>query len=194
MKADTIDDALNAVKTVYGALTALDEDKRAFVLRTVGELLGTSLPLDATPKTPSQPQQTPARAALSGPNATIATTTNKQTAKEFLSEKNPVNETQQLICLAYYLTNFMGKPKFKTKDLRVLNAEAGGARFSNPSMTAANAERQGKLLSPGGDGQKQITRHGEDLVKALPDQEAVKQFWRERRKSRKRRSSKAPAK
>ena len=39
MKADTIDDALNAVKTVYGALTALDEDKRAFVLRTVGERL-----------------------------------------------------------------------------------------------------------------------------------------------------------
>jgi hypothetical protein len=194
MKADTIDDALNAVKIIHGALVPLDEVKRAFVLKTVAELLGTSSPLSSTPKTPSQPQQTPAPAPLLGLNATSVGTANKPTAKDFLKEKKPATDTQQIVCLAYYLTHFMDQPKFKTKDLTKLNSDAGGGRLSNPSMTVSNADRQSRLLSPAGSGRKQITARGEELVNSLPNQEAAKTILRALRKYRKRRSLKAPAK
>jgi hypothetical protein len=54
-------------------------------------------------------------------------------------------------------------------------------------MTVSNAERQSGYFTPAGKGWKQITTHGEDLVKALPDQAAVKELWLGHRKPRKRR-------
>jgi hypothetical protein len=52
-------------------------------------------------------------------------------------------------------------------------------------MIVANAVRQNQFLVPGQKGQKQITTLGEEVVNALPDQEAVKAVIAKHRKPRK---------
>src|SRR5437016_5232880 len=64
------------------------------------------------------------------------------TPKQFVSDKRPANDTERILCLAYYLTHYRGTDRFKTKDLTLLNSEAAQPRFSNPSVTARNATYQ----------------------------------------------------
>jgi hypothetical protein len=94
--------------------------------------------------------------------------------KQFMAAKRPANDTERLVCLAYYLTHFRSMPQFKTKDLSLLSREAAQPRFSNPSVTARNATNY-QYLSLAGSGAKQITARGEELVKALPDRPKVKE-------------------
>lgn len=85
-----------------------------------------------------------------------------------------MNETERVVCLAYYLMHHRDTPKFKTRDLTDLNRKAAQPRLSNPSVTARNATNQRYLTLAGG-GHKQITAKGEDLVRALPDREKVRE-------------------
>ena len=117
-------------------------------------------------------------------------------AKEFIVQKQPKNDIERVVCLAYYLTHNENVPQFKTMDLTHLNVKAAQPKLSNPSATARNAATQ-NFLAPAGGGKKQITPKGEALVTALPDRGAVKRaleqhFIRKKRKgkaSRKRKSS-----
>ena len=84
-----------------------------------------------------------------------------------------MNETERLVCLAFYLVHFRQSPQFKTRDVNDLNREAAQPRFSNASVTARNATNQ-RYLTLAGSGQKTITSKGEDLVKALPDRDKVR--------------------
>ena len=192
-KMDTFDQELAAVKTVYGALAPLDERGRSFVLKTVAQRIGTSLSLDEIQKRREDQDQRPP--LQNGPEARSAAppTPSGQTPKEFLREKSPRSEVHRIACLAYYLAHSKGQPQFKAKDLSQLNSDAGQSPMSNPSVTVANAEKGG-LLAPVGQGKKQITTLGEDVVNALPDQAAVKDVMSVRRKSRKRRAKKVAAK
>jgi hypothetical protein len=188
-KVDTFDQELAGIKTVYEALAPLDDRGRRFVLKTVAERLGTSLSLDENhQQREDQDQRPPLR---SGPEARSAAppTPSGQTPKEFLREKSPTSEVHRIACLAYYLTHSKGQSQFKTKDLSQLNIDAGQSPMSNASVTVANAEK-GRLLAPVGRGKKQITTLGEDVVKALPNREAVKAAMSARRKPRKRRAKK----
>ena len=178
---------------MYEALAPLDERGRRFVLKTVAERLGTSLSLDENHQhREDQDQRTSLR---SDPEARSAAppTPSGQTPKEFLREKSPTSEVHRIACLAYYLTHLKCQPQFNTKDLSLLNSEAGLTRMSNASTTVANAEKSG-LLTLLGHGKKQITALGEDVVKALPDRSAVKLVMSARRKPRKRRAKKDAAK
>jgi hypothetical protein len=94
-------------------------------------------------------------------------------AKQFVAEKRPANDTERLLCLAFYLTHYLRMDRFKTKDLTTLNRDAAQPRFSNATVTARNATYQQYLTLAGG-GQKLITPRGEELVKALPDRQKVK--------------------
>ena len=94
--------------------------------------------------------------------------------KEFIKEKSPTTDVQRVACLAYYLAHHRGQPHFKTEDITKLNTEAAYPRFSNAAVSVKNATNQNKFLTQAGKGNKQITGYGEDVVEALPDQNAVK--------------------
>jgi len=94
-------------------------------------------------------------------------------AKHFYSSKKPTTDIERVTVLAYFLTYAQDKPHFKTIDLTKTNTEAAGPRLSNATYAARNAVTNG-LLALAGKGQKQITTLGEDVVKALPDRDAVK--------------------
>jgi hypothetical protein len=96
------------------------------------------------------------------------------TPKSFLAEKKPRNETERIVCLAYYLAHYRHMQQFKTRDLSDLNRDAAQPKLSNPSVTARNATMANYLALAGG-GRKLVTARGEDLVKALPDRDKVKE-------------------
>lgn len=99
----------------------------------------------------------------------------KLTPKDFLRSKRTTTDLERFICLAFYLANVRDVQHFKTRDITALNTEAAGAKFSNAATTANNAVNQSGFLSHAGGGKKPLTTLGEDVVKALPDREAVGQ-------------------
>jgi hypothetical protein len=157
---------LEALGAILKALGPLSEEARKFVLRTASDRLGIASVLD-TPKdrsgSVSNTNSTPQSGGLEGTSP-----------KDFLRAKRPLTELQRIVCLAFYLTNALGKRHFKTQDLTALNTEAAGGKFSNASMTVQNATTQSHFLAPGPKGTKQITPLGEEYVEALPDQDAAK--------------------
>jgi hypothetical protein len=95
-------------------------------------------------------------------------------AKTFIKSKNPNSETQRVACLAYYLNHARDVAAFKTAEITKLNTEARGPDF-NTTRAIDNAARAAcGFLSPIGKGQKQLTAFGEEIVEALPSQEAVR--------------------
>jgi len=175
-------DAAAAVKAVYDSLTPLDENVRGFVLATVAALLGKS-------------QQTQAGASATGAVSKdsaldkMAPAQGSVTAQAFIKTKQPKSERERVLCLAYYLTHHKNQPKFKTRELTLLNSQAGEPDLSNGSMIVSNLEKQ-RLLGQTGRGYKRITNHGDAVVEALPDREAVKVAFSQRRKPYKRKAKK----
>lgn len=171
---------LKALGVVLEALEPLTADQRDFVIVTASARLG----IAAAAATTGAGQGGRHGSGLAGgtPDAAIGKDTSP---RDFIKLKKPNSETQRVICLAYYLTHFRDKAHFKTRDLTNLNTEAAGLKLSNPARTVDNATLLGGYLAPAGQGNKQITPHGEDVVKALPDQEAVKALRREDRPKRK---------
>ena len=170
-KPQTFADELEALGIILGVLEPLDDEKRHFVLKTVSERLGISPITTTVPLTGSVPvsagNQTQPLRSGEVPLANMS-------PKEFLKSKLPSTDAQRIACLAFYLTHARKQNHFKTGDLRKLNTEAAAPKLSNPAVTVMNATAHSRLLSPAGGGKKQITTIGEDLVNALPDQEAVK--------------------
>lgn len=95
-------------------------------------------------------------------------------AKAYMSEKKPGSDIERVTCLAYFLTHYLNSPTFQTRDLSKLNTDAHQPKLSNPTVAVNNASRQ-RYLTPAGGGKKRITTIGEEVVRALPDREAVKQ-------------------
>lgn len=197
MKLVSIDQELESLKIVLHAIEPLDDAQRRFVLKTVAERMGVSMAPACTPT------DSPAHAGGTVPTegqgartgaAESSASLDSQTAKQFIKSKSPKTDVQRVACLAYYLTHARDQPHFKTLDLTRLNTEAGGAPFSNASLAVGNATSQNKFLGSVGQGKKQITSLGEDVVAALPDQEKAKAEQATLRKPRKRKLKKAQAK
>ncbi|MBI2901613.1 MAG: hypothetical protein HYY17_15625 [Planctomycetes bacterium] len=114
--------------------------------------------------------------------------TGVQTPKQFMTVKNPMTGMERVTCLAYYITHYRRRLKFKTRDLTDLNREAAQPVLSNASFAARNAANRG-YLAPAGGGFKLISTIGEALVRALPDrdniQKVLKTIAPRRRKRRK---------
>jgi hypothetical protein len=200
MKVASIDQELESLKTVLHALEPLDETQRSFVLKTVAERMNISMPngFASAGGQERTGRTSPAAGAMPTAGAGGATGSGEllggQTAKQFLKVKMPKTDVQRIACLAYYLTQAKSQSHFKTLDLTKLNTEAGGTPFSNASLAVGNATSLSKFLGSVGQGKKQITALGEDVVAALPDQEAVKAVLAAQRKPRKKRTKKPAAK
>lgn len=189
MKPASLDQELESMKTILHALEPLDETQRRFVLKTAAERMGISgvvlqnVQLNAALK--------PNEQAL-GSIVTPPVSLDGMNAKDFLKAKRPATDVQRIACLAFYLTHSRNQPHFKTRDLTNLNTEGAGGKMSNAAVTVKNATNQNGFLAHAGKGQKQITGLGEDIVNALPEQEAVKKviadaksFVRKKRKPKK---------
>ena len=198
MKAASFDAELKSMKIIHDALEPLDEAQRRFVLKTVAERLGISM---TTGFVPGSSQASAAGGAPTGGGVTppagatgCGGVLDGQTPKQFLKLKMPKTDVQRIACLAHNLTQARSQPHFKTLDLTKLNTDAGGTPFSNASLAVGNATSLSKFLGSVGQGKKQITALGEDVVAALPDQEAVKAVLATHRKPRKKRAKKVAAK
>ena len=109
--------------------------------------------------------------------------------KAFMAKKRPTSEIERITCLAYFLYHNREVHAFKTRDITKLNTEAAQPSFTNASVFARNAVKA-EYLSLAGGGNKQITALGEDVIKALPDRDKVKEAIQKYRSSRKKRPRK----
>lgn len=163
---------IEALNTVLGAIGGLEPAEQTWVLQAaatrVGVSLGTGGPRQGTGSQAGIPA---ARDLATEP-------------KEFLRTKDPKNDVQRVACLAYFLTHQRGTAHFKSRDISTLNTEAAGPRV-NISRAVNNATNQNRYLATAGGGKKQITSLGEDVVKALPDQETVQSLDAQGRPKRK---------
>ena len=169
---------VEALGQVLAALHGLDAGQREWVIASTMTNLGLS-PLQPRPAVPNLP----------GGGTPSGTGTGGASPKEFLRLKNPQTDVQRIACLAYYLTHERQQPHFKTKDITALNTEAAGTKLSNPSFAVGNATKQSQYLAPAGSGKKQITALGEDMVNALPDQDAVRMVGQGRHKKKARKKA-----
>lgn len=163
--ANSFDTEVKALGAVLAALESLDDDQRAFVLKTAAERV--RVPLVTAPIA--------ARVAgpANGAPPVQPGSSDELTPKQFLAAKRPANDVQRIACLAYFLTHERRQQHFKTKDLTALNTEAAGLRVGNPAQAVANATKVSGYLAPAGGGSKQISAIGEAFVQALPDQPAA---------------------
>lgn len=97
------------------------------------------------------------------------------TPREFMRQKRPQGPIQIVACLGKYLSVARGQPRFKSTDLSALYEDtAYSERIRAWPVAVANAQKA-KYLTPGkGHGVKQLSLHGEEVVDALPSQEAVR--------------------
>lgn len=118
---------------------------------------------------------------------------NLGTPRAFLRDKSPQGPIQIIACLGQYLTVARNMPHFKSGDLKSLYSEAAyPERIRSWPVAVANAQKAKYLAAGTGHGVKQLSHHGEDVVNALPNQEAVlalKAAGRQRRDSRRRKPS-----
>jgi hypothetical protein len=168
---ESFDEEIKALGEVLAALAPLGPVGRQFVLRTAAERIRADL--GAQPL--SVEEHHPAVNFVGKPQAGL------QNPKQFLAQRRPVNDVQRIACLGYFLTHerLPPQPHFKTTDLSKLNTEAAQPKIGNAAQAVANATKISRYLAPAGGGKKQITPLGEEVVKALPDQEAVRRALQE---------------
>jgi hypothetical protein len=112
--------------------------------------------------------------------------------KEFIAHKKPTTQYERIACLGYYLTAIRKVTEFGAKEITAINKEAAQQPIANLGQIIADTARKYGYLSAAGGGRKQITAAGEEVVRALPNREAVKAAHAEHRhvKKRKRRAKK----
>lgn len=178
-KLSTEIQALSDVLIALGELE--DEKEKVWVLETAANRIGVAM---------GAPRKLAPIGGLGGESRGSGGMDSSLKPKDFVREKDPKNDVQRVACLAFYLTHFRETAQFKSRDLAALNTEAAGPRI-NMSRAVNNAQNQNAYLAVAGSGNKQITALGEDIVNALPNQEAVKAAEEQKRPKRRK---KKPAK
>jgi hypothetical protein len=110
--------------------------------------------------------------------------------KEFIAQKKPTTQYERIACLAYYLTAVRKMTEFGAEEITAINKEAAQQPISNLGQIINDTTRKYGYLSTAGGGNKQITVVGEDVVKALPNREAVKAAIAAHRPAKKRKRAK----
>jgi hypothetical protein len=182
--SNQLDDAEILAK-VISLLRQLNPESRQRVIETVVTFFNVRLPLSPSPGTETPQPSNPVQLASSAPSS--FSDAQPITAKQFMMEKEPRTDVERIACLAYYLTNYLHTPHFKTLDLSKLNTDAAQPKFSNAAFAADNATKLGYLV-PAVKGHKQLSAAGERFVQLLPDRGAAKAAMaairlRKRRKS-----------
>ncbi len=163
-------DDFELLKRIIECLRPLDDDGKVRLLKSAI----TFLRLDAGFGTGSAGTTQPGASASGSPHLSSSfSTRTEMSPKQFLNEKQPANDIERVVCLAYYLTHFRNMPEFKTLEISKLNTEAAQPKFSNPSVPVDNATRRGFLVATSG-WNKQLGAIGEQFVQALPDRDLAK--------------------
>ena len=100
-------------------------------------------------------------------------------SKNFMNIKKPKNNYQRLACLAYFLQENKGINEFNSKILGEANTEARQTVIPDISVYLTDATAKYRFFTPTKKGKKLLTAIGEAVVKALPDQDKVKQLLKE---------------
>lgn len=155
---------IESFTAVHKALLPLDKESRQRVIDAVLTILGQQVtnPLPAAEVPPATPTTASATIPLN------------ISPEEFVSSKKPKNTYQRLACLAYFLEHREAKAALFAKDLEMANQAARQVKISNLKVFLDGATRAHGFFTPIGKGKKQLTARGAAVVKALPDQEAVK--------------------
>jgi hypothetical protein len=158
----------NILTEVLSALEKADKDGQKRILKSAVVFLDISLDDGCFRSTQSE--------ALSSSDVQRGVSFSEDrsmSAKDFMHDKSPKTDIERIACLAYYLTHYKDMPHFKTLDLSVLNMEAAQPKFSNAAVAADNASKKGYLVQAT-KGNKQLSSHGEEFVRLLPDRDAAK--------------------
>ena len=111
----------------------------------------------------------------------------KDDPTKFIRAKKPKNDRELVACLGYFLAKVRGTSTFGSKDLENLNDEADGNMIGEFPIALNNATGYNMYFKAAGKGKKKMSPHGNQVVEALPDQDAVKKIVNSfRKKSRKR--------
>lgn len=180
---------MSAIQTALEAIASIEEGSRAFALETIANRLKIKSPVgDDKSGNESNDGQSGASSAANESSDL------KLTPKQFIAKKKPNSESQQIACLAYYLTYFRDQSHFKTADLTALNIESAARKISNASRASDSAVWQYNYLAQAGKGNRQITPFGEEIVNALPDIEKVRQLTAENKSPRRKTAKKTKSK
>lgn len=115
-------------------------------------------------------------------------------AATFLREKKATTDKQRVAVLAYYLTHYKDTAAFKKADIEKMNTESRGGSFNLDDGFANASKPSTNYLSAIGKGQKQLTSFGDQIVEALPDENAVRQLEKSEKPGRRRKKSKTAKK
>lgn len=175
-------DSTTALVTVVGALDSLQDDKdRQWVLQSAASKFNVTL---STPNTDGQGGNRAATGVLgTGAVADVQAAIAKKDPRDFIRIKRPATDVQRVACLGYYLVHTTGQPGFTSKDVATAHTNSGGSKI-NLTRALDNATRKSKYISNRSSREKQLTTLGEDVVNALPDQEAVKTIEAEAKSGR----------
>lgn len=142
-------DEATALTSLVSALAPLDQSARIRLLRTIStffELTGA----DVYPESAVVQRATSAvDAERRGAAQPSFSEDRSLSAKAFMIEKRPQQDTERIACLAYYLTHYRDQPTFKTLDLSKLNTEAAQIKLSNPTRAVDSAAAAHFLIPAG---------------------------------------------
>ena len=188
MPVKTAKKAVDSLSEVLDSVSGLEIDEQRWVFRAALDKLGFRELLESDDGDGNSSRPKDSRTAGSREPGD----SRSQSAPEFFRSKQPKTDTQRIACLAYYVTHSKNIPEFKTGDLLSAETESKLPKISNMYQAVDNATRKAKVLTTTSGGLKQLTTHGEDVVNALPDQDAVKALLKANRagKRRKRASKK----
>lgn len=181
-KAPKRADPVKAMGIVLAALEALEESDRRWVLQSVAAKLNLTIPDGGG-------------GGGSGTGGGAGTGQQRrqgnQDAATFLREKKPGTDKQRVAVLAYYLTHFKNTPEFKKVDIEKMNTEARGGSFNLDDALSNASKPSTNYLSAVGGGKKQLTSFADQIVDALPNQEAVRALEKSEKPGKRRRKNKS---
>jgi hypothetical protein len=173
-------DPVKAMGVVLAALQPLDEADRNWVLQSVASKLRLTLPQEGGGAGTGAGGQQRRQGAPD--------------AASFLRDKKPATDQQRVAVLAYYLTHHKNTPAFKKADIEAMNTEARGGGFNFDDALGNASKSSTNYLSAIGGGKKQLTAFGDQIVEALPAQEAVREVERSEKAAKRRKKARAKKK
>lgn len=165
-------DSTSALVTVVKALEGLVDAERSWVLNSAASRWTLTLP---APSGPAPSANLSAGNSSANKNGDVQQVIAKKDARAFIRIKRPVTDIQRVACLGYFVMETTGQQGFSSKEIGQANIDSGGTKINLP-RALDNATRRAKYLSSRGGNSKQLTTLGEDVVDALPDQQAVSEL------------------
>jgi hypothetical protein len=162
---------LDAMAAAYKALESLDETGRQRAMHWLSGALGIAPSAPTTKGSTARPGDTPQG---NGAIAKNEDTGDIPRPKEFIVQKRPKNNAERIACLGFYLTHYRGMTSFSAREISTINTEAALSKMLNLSRDIDNTDRTSGYIVSAGSRLKQMTSRGEELVRALPNRDAVK--------------------